>query len=209
MDNNKEVNTTTFTDKLRGWFRWLIEPLAKLFNRLGIHPNLMTLLGLLGTVFGSALVANGWLTWGGLVILVTVPIDALDGTMARLRGEASDWGAFVDSVSDRYSELAIYFGLLVYYLYRQDQLACALVFIAAAGTVLVSYTKARAEGLKLNANVGLLTRAERYLVIAPALVFHIPLIAIWIIAILANFTAIQRIMHVRHDAKRRKSYIQE
>jgi CDP-diacylglycerol---glycerol-3-phosphate 3-phosphatidyltransferase len=209
LDKSTGIEKITFTDRLRKWFKWLLDPLAKFFNRLGIHPNIMTLLGLSGTILGAVLVAQGQLTWGGLLILFTVPIDALDGTMARMRGEASDWGAFVDSVSDRYSELAIYFGLLVYYLNRHEQLICALVFLAAAGTVLVSYTKARADSLKLNANVGLLTRAERYLVLAPALVFRIPLIAIWIIAVLANFTALQRIMHVRQDALRRKSRQQE
>jgi CDP-diacylglycerol---glycerol-3-phosphate 3-phosphatidyltransferase len=193
----------TFTDRLRSWFKWLLDPLGRFFNRLGIHPNIMTLLGLFGTIFGAVLVARGLLTWGGVVILFTVPIDALDGTMARMRGEATDWGAFVDSVSDRYSELAIFCGLLVYYLNRNEPVVCMLVFLAAAGTVLVSYTKARADSLKLDANVGLLTRAERYLVLAPCLVFQIPLVAVWIIAILANFTAIQRIIHVRQEAHRK------
>jgi CDP-diacylglycerol--glycerol-3-phosphate 3-phosphatidyltransferase len=148
------------------------------------------------------MVARGYLTWGGILVLITVPFDALDGTMARLRGEASDWGAFVDSVADRYSELLVYLGLLIYYLNQGDKLACALVYLAAAGTVLVSYTKAKAESLRFDANVGLLTRAERYLVLAPALVFKIPIIALWILAILANFTALQRILRVRHQAYR-------
>jgi CDP-diacylglycerol--glycerol-3-phosphate 3-phosphatidyltransferase len=203
------VKRITFTDRLRAWFKWLLDPLAKFFNHLGIHPNVMTLLGLLGTVLGATLVARGQMTWGGLVILFTVPIDALDGTMARQRGEATDWGAFVDSVSDRYSELAIFFGLLIYYLNLHNQSACVLVFLAASGTVLVSYSKARADSLKLDANVGLLTRAERYLVLAPALVLQIPIIAIWIIAILANFTALQRIIHVRQDTIRQKSSKEE
>ena len=77
-----------------------------------------------------------------------------------------------------------------------------LVYLAAAGTVLVSYTKAKAESLEFDANVGLLTRAERYLVLAPALVLNRPIIALWILAILANFTALQRILRVRHQAYR-------
>ena len=189
----------TFTDRLRIWFKWLLDPLGAFFNRLGIHPNAMTMAGLFGTTLGAALIAYGQLTWGGLLILLTVPFDALDGTMARLRNEATDWGAFVDSVSDRYSELVTYLGLLVYFLNRGDKLTCALIFVAASGTVLVSYTKARAQTLNFDANVGLLTRAERYLVLAPALVFRIPVVAIWILAVLTHFTALQRIMRVRQQ----------
>jgi CDP-diacylglycerol---glycerol-3-phosphate 3-phosphatidyltransferase len=199
LDKAIDKQHITFTDRLRAWFKWLLDPLGAFFNRLGIHPNMMTLMGLFGTTLGAALVAKGELTWGGLLILFTVPFDALDGTMARLRNEATDWGAFVDSVADRYSELATYLGLLVYFLNRGDKLMCALVFVAASGTVLVSYTKARAQTLNFDANVGLLTRAERYLVLAPALVFRIPVVAIWILAILTNFTALQRILRVRQQ----------
>ncbi|MFH1907767.1 MAG: CDP-alcohol phosphatidyltransferase family protein [Chloroflexota bacterium] len=200
MEQSIEKKRMSFSDYLRLWFKWLLDPLAVFFNRLGIHPNVMTLLGLFGTTIGALLIAKGSLTWGGIFILFTVPFDALDGTMARLRGEASNWGAFVDSVTDRYSELFVYAGLLIYYLNQGDKLACTLVYLAAAGTVLVSYTKAKADSLNFDANVGLLTRAERYLVLAPLLVLNMPIIALWILAILANFTALQRIMRVRHQA---------
>jgi len=196
-----EKKRMSFSDLLRKWFKWLLDPLGKFFNRLGIHPNLMTLLGLAGTAIGAYFIARGSLVLGGILVLVTVPFDALDGTMARLRGEASDWGAFVDSVSDRYSELLVYLGLLIYYLNQGDEIACALVYLAAAGTVLVSYTKAKAESLRFDANVGLLTRAERYLILAPSLVLKIPIVALWILAIMANFTALQRILRVRHQAR--------
>jgi CDP-diacylglycerol--glycerol-3-phosphate 3-phosphatidyltransferase len=129
------------------------------------------------------------------------PVDALDGTMARLRGEASDWGAFVDSVSDRYSELIIYGGLLYHFLALGETTGGMLTFAAAAGSVLVSYVRARAEGLGYDAKVGLLTRAERYLVLAPALVFNQVTLGLAILAIFANFTALQRIWYVRKYAK--------
>jgi len=198
--NRKQL---TFTDRLRAWFKWLLDPLGTFFNRIGIHPILMTLMGFIGTAAGALLLALGHMTWGGLLILFTVPFDALDGTMARLRHEATDWGAFVDSVTDRYSELVIYLGLLIYYLNHANKIACALVFLSAAGTMLVPYTKAKADALKIDANVGLLTRAERYLVLAPCLVFGIPMVALWVLAVLTNFTALQRIMHVRQEARRR------
>jgi CDP-diacylglycerol--glycerol-3-phosphate 3-phosphatidyltransferase len=192
MSSNK-----TFTDYLRLWFKWVLDPLGAFFNRLGITPNMMTVLGLLGNAFGAYYLAMGHMLTGGLLVLLMTPIDALDGTMARLRGEPSDFGAFVDSVSDRYSELIIYAGLLYHFLNTSDRLGGMLVFGAAAGSVLVSYVKARAEGLGYGAKVGILTRVERYLVLAPSLVFNQLYIGLGIIAIFANITAIQRIWFVR------------
>src|SRR5215211_4778032 len=140
---------------------------------------------------------------GAILVLLMTPIDALDGTMARLRGESSDFGAFVDSVTDRYSELIIYGGLLYHYLDLGEPLGGLLVFGAAAGSVLVSYVKARAEGLGYEAKVGLLTRVERYIVLAPSLVFNQLYIGLGIIAVFANITAIQRIWHVRNQAHKK------
>jgi CDP-diacylglycerol--glycerol-3-phosphate 3-phosphatidyltransferase len=120
--------------------------------------------------------------------------------MARLRGEASDWGAFVDSVSDRYSELLVLGGLLYHFSYTDQHLLGMVTFAAAAGSVLVSYVKARAEAQSFSAKEGLLTRAERYIVLGPSLLFNVPAIGVWIVAILANVTALQRILVVRAQA---------
>jgi CDP-diacylglycerol--glycerol-3-phosphate 3-phosphatidyltransferase len=193
----------TLTDYLRLWFKWFLDPLGGFFNRLGLTPNMMTMLGLLGNTVGAYYLARGEMLTGGLLVLLMTPIDALDGTMARLRGESGDFGAFVDSVSDRYSELIIYGGLLYYFLSLGEPLGGLLVFGAAAGSVLVSYVKARAEGLGYEAKVGLLTRVERYLVLAPSLVFNQLYIGLGIIAVLANFTALQRIWYVRGQAHRK------
>jgi len=190
----------TFTDYLRLWFKWFLDPVGGFFNRLGITPNMMTMLGLLGNSVGAYFLARGEMLTGGLFVLLMTPIDALDGTMARLRGESSDFGAFVDSVSDRYSELIIYGGLLYYFFSESNPLGGLLVFVAAAGSVMVSYVKARAEGLGYEAKVGLLTRVERYLVLAPSLVFNQLFIGLVIIAVFANITALQRIWHVRSQA---------
>jgi CDP-diacylglycerol---glycerol-3-phosphate 3-phosphatidyltransferase len=192
MSSNK-----TLTDYLRLWFKWVLDPLGVFFNRLGVTPNMMTMLGLLGNSVGAYFLAQGDMLTGGILVLLMTPIDALDGTMARLRGESSDFGAFVDSVSDRYSELIIYGGLLYHFLDKGERLGGILVFVAAAGSVLVSYVKARAEGLGYGAKVGILTRVERYLVLAPSLVFNLPYIGLAIIAVFANVTAVQRIWFVR------------
>lgn len=199
MEKTVERMTTrkTFTDYLRLWFKWVLDPLGRLFLRLGLTPNMVTMLGLTGNSVGAYFLARGDLLTGGILVAVMTPIDALDGTMARLRGEASDWGAYVDSVSDRYAELIIYGGLLYHFLSSGDVTGGMLTFGAAAGSVLVSYVKARAEGLGYEAKVGLLTRAERYLVLAPALVFNFVYVGLGVLALFANLTALQRIWHVR------------
>jgi CDP-diacylglycerol--glycerol-3-phosphate 3-phosphatidyltransferase len=193
----------TFTDYLRLWFKWVLDPLGRFFNGLGLTPNMMTVIGMLGNTVGAYYLARGDMLTGGLCVLLMTPIDALDGTMARLRGEPGDFGAFVDSVSDRYSELIIYGGLLFFFLDSGEPLGGMLTFGAAAGSVLVSYVKARAEGLGYGAKVGLLTRVERYLVLAPSLLFNKLYIGLAIIAIFANVTALQRIWHVRAQAHER------
>jgi CDP-diacylglycerol--glycerol-3-phosphate 3-phosphatidyltransferase len=190
----------TFTDYLRLWFKWVLDPLGGFLNRLGLTPNMVTGLGLLGNTVGAFYLARGEMLTGGLWIALMTPVDALDGTMARLRGESSDFGAFVDSVSDRYSELIIYGGLLYHFLVRGEPLGGMLTFGAAAGSVLVSYVKARAEGLGYEAKVGLLTRAERYLVLAPSLIFNQLNIGLGILAVFANITALQRVWYVRKHA---------
>jgi CDP-diacylglycerol--glycerol-3-phosphate 3-phosphatidyltransferase len=199
MEKTVETMTTrkTFTDYLRLWFKWVLDPLGRLFLRLGLTPNMVTMLGLLGNTVGAYFLARGDYLSGGILVAVMTPIDALDGTMARLRGDASDWGAYVDSVSDRYAELIIFGGLLYHFLTTGDVKGGMLTFGAAAGSVLVSYVKARAEGLGYEARVGMLTRAERYLVLAPALILNFVYLGLGILAVFANLTALQRIWHVR------------
>ena len=190
----------TFTDRLRVNFKPILDPIAGFLNRLGLTPITVTLLGVLGSTIAAFFVARGQITIGGIVMLLAWPIDALDGTMARLRGEASDWGAFVDSVSDRYSELIILGALLYYFAVHGQDIHVLATYAAAAGSVLVSYVKARAEAQSFSAREGLLTRAERYLILGPSLLFNIPAVGVWIVAILANITALQRIWFVRAQA---------
>ncbi len=209
MTQPSEQKKMTFADKMRLWFRWYLNPIAGFFNRLGIRPNTVTMFGLMGTIGSAVLIALGHMTWAGILLLVMGPVDAMDGALARLRNEASDWGAFVDAVTDRYSELFLFLGFLLYYMLQANASGVILAYLAAAGSVLVSYVKARADASKLDANVGLLTRVERYIVLIPGLIFNLPLPVLIIIAILANFTALQRILRVRRDAYRRLSQSQE
>lgn len=187
----------TFTDRLRKIFKGVLDSIGGFLNRLGLMPNTITLLGLAGTTVGAYFLSQGKMTTGAIVLLAFVLVDAFDGTMARLRGEPSDFGGFVDSVSDRYAELITFGGLLYYFLTIDHYVGVMISFAAAAGSVLVSYVKARAEGLGFTAKVGMLTRVERYLVLIPLLVFNQPFLAVAIIAALGNITALQRILHVR------------
>jgi CDP-diacylglycerol--glycerol-3-phosphate 3-phosphatidyltransferase len=199
----------TFSDKLRIIFKGILDPIGAFLNRTGLTPNTITLLGLAGTTVGAYLLSQGRMTLGAIVIFLFVVVDAFDGTMARLRGEPSDFGAFVDSVSDRYAEFITFGGLLYYFLTQENALGVMMTFAATAGSVLVSYVKARAEGLNFTAKVGILSRVERYIVLIPLLLFNQPLAAVAIIAVLGNFTALQRIVHVRVQGHERMRKVRE
>ncbi len=205
MDHVSEKrNSLTFTEMMRSRFGSILDPVGVFFNRLGLTPNAMTVLGLVGNTVGAYLLSQGHMTFGGILILAMGPVDALDGTMARLRGESTEFGAFVDSVTDRYSELVIFGGLLYYFIQQGDWLGGMVTFAASGGAVLVSYVRARASSLGYDTKVGLLTRLERYLVLAPSLVLNIPMLGLWIIAIFANLTALQRILDVRRQTRDRR-----
>jgi CDP-diacylglycerol--glycerol-3-phosphate 3-phosphatidyltransferase len=193
----------TFTDRLRISFAWLVDPIVEFLFKLGAHANHITVLGLLGITLGAYFASQGNFTWAGVMVLVMTPFDALDGALARRRGEPQEFGAFVDSVSDRYSELVVYGGLIWWASGQRDLALTMASYLAAFGSVLVSYIRARAQSVGLEAKVGLLSRVERYLVLGPALLFSVPLIGASIIAIGANLTALQRIAHVRAVSRKK------
>lgn len=186
---------------LRKIFKNTLETIGSWLNGIGITPNFITITGVIGNMVAAVLIAVGHLTWGGIIAMLMGPMDAIDGIMARLRNEPSKYGAFIDSVSDRYSELILLAGLLVYFVRGNFWIGILLVYFAAMGSVLVSYVRARAESLGYNAKVGILTRVERYLVIIPGIIAGKPEISLGIVAILANFTALQRFFFVRKQAR--------
>jgi CDP-diacylglycerol--glycerol-3-phosphate 3-phosphatidyltransferase len=187
----------TFTDLVRKRFQGVLERPAIFLNRMGVMPNTVTIFGLVGNTVAAYFLARGQITLGGIMVLIMGPVDALDGTMARLRGEPTAFGAFVDSVTDRYSELVIYAGLLFYFLQQDAWFPVFLVYLAAAGSILVSYVRARAQSVGKDTRVGILSRMERYMVMAPSLIFNIPLVGLGILAVFTNITAVQRIIDVR------------
>lgn len=182
---------------LRRVFKNVIDPIARGLLRIGITPNTITAIGFLLSTVAAVFASQGKFTIAGLILLIAAPLDVVDGSMARLIGIPTQYGSLIDSVTDRYSELVVFGGMMFYFINTQNTLAAMLVYIAAAGSVLVSYVKARAEGLNLSAKVGLLTRVERLIILIICLIFNIPTVALWIIAVLANYTAIQRLLYVR------------
>lgn len=153
----------------------VLNPLIKLMIKLGITPNMITFLGFGLNIAAAIIFVAGaeasertdhrYVAWGGLVILLAGLMDMVDGRLARIGGMANPYGALFDSVLDRYSEMVMFLGIC-YYLVSQDYFFSSLfAFIAMIGSIMVSYTRARAEGLGVNCSVGLMQRPERILII--------------------------------------------
>ncbi len=197
---------TMLTEWARKSFRWLVEPLAKALAAMGLTPNGLTFLGLLLNIGAAYLLYLGEFFWGGLAVAFANAFDALDGALARQTGKVSAFGAFWDSTIDRYSEASLYFGLMAHYLFRDQPHLVLLAFTAAVGSLLVSYTRARAEGIGVECKEGLLTRVERTLLLILFLVIQRVDIGLWVLAFLAHLTAWQRIYTVwRKTASGRQS----
>ncbi len=193
----KEEQPKTFTDYLRKVFKHILDPVAGWLVKIGLHPNVVTVIGLIGHFAAAVLIVFGRVPLGGLVTLIMAPIDAVDGTMARIRGEPTAFGAFVDSVTDRYSEILLFGSLLIYFGIQENFTGVILAFLAVTGSMMVSYARTKAESLGFDSKIGLLSRVERYLILIPCLIFNIPIVALWVLAIFTHITALQRVFYVR------------
>jgi CDP-diacylglycerol--glycerol-3-phosphate 3-phosphatidyltransferase len=156
----------------------------------------VTLTGSLLNLGVAWVLAHGYLRIGGVLVPLVSLFDALDGTLARLMERRSRFGAFLDSTMDRFSEAILYLGLLFYYTRYGARQEIILIYATIVGSLMVSYARARAEGLGLDCRVGLLTRLERIVILTAALILDQMSIALWVLAILTNFTALQRMYHV-------------
>lgn len=174
----------------------LLRPLIGLLSRSRIDPNLLTIFGLLLNIAVGAVLAAGELRIGGVLVLVAGLFDMLDGAVARATGRTTTFGAFLDSTLDRYSEAAILGGLLIAQLQGAAFAEPILIYIAIVGSMMVSYARARAEGLGLRGESGWLARPERLILLAVGLMLGLTTLVLWILAVLTNLTAIQRILFV-------------
>jgi CDP-diacylglycerol---glycerol-3-phosphate 3-phosphatidyltransferase len=193
-----------FTARFQGWVRAAARRLVPVLRSLGLTPNALTMLGLVVCAGSAVLVALGFLTLGGVVLLLASGFDILDGAVARVTGRMHRYGAFLDSTTDRYAECFTYIALLYYFLlHTHSTIEPMLVTVALTGSLLVSYVRARAQSLGFAADGGLLARPERVVITVIGLVFPPALFwALWTLAVLTNFTAVQRIWIVWQQARR-------
>ncbi|KPK95744.1 hypothetical protein AMJ80_03850 [bacterium SM23_31] len=191
-------------ESMRTWYLNLITPVIKFFIRLEIHPNHFTTLGLIIQLFTIYFLATGKFIIGGILILIAGTCDIIDGQVARERGIGTKFGALYDSALDRYAEFAMFFGIGYFFIKHEYYFSSIVTFIALGGSLMTSYIRARSEALNFDCRVGIVQRAERVVYIGFASILSgisaikpYPLIIVLIIiAIMANYTAFQRIMHI-------------
>jgi phosphatidylglycerophosphate synthase len=181
--------------------RLLADPVARLLARLGIDPNHVTVLGVILNIGVACLVVRGQLLVASAMLVFAGTFDLLDGALARIKGGGTSFGAILDSVCDRLSEALVFFGVLALALERGDNILAVLTFSGFAGSVLVSYIRARSEGLGVAGDVGLATRPERIVILAAGFVFDQLAITMAIIVALTFVTVLQRMLHAWKSLK--------
>lgn len=190
--------------QIRGYMLGVGRRLAK----LGLSPNLLTVVGLLLNAAVAVVIGIGHPQLGGILLLVASAFDMLDGAVARATDSVTRFGGFLDSTLDRYSEVVIFAGLLVYLLGTPDaEIGSLLIFISVTGSLLISYARARAESAGYGASVGLVARPERVILLAICLLIGQPLWALWILAVTTHLTAITRVLHVWRMSQRERPSI--
>jgi CDP-diacylglycerol--glycerol-3-phosphate 3-phosphatidyltransferase len=162
----------------------------------------LTFLGLLINIWAAWLFARGSFTWAGVVVIGAGLFDMVDGRLARATDQVTRFGGFFDSVIDRYSDLALYFGLLVYYASINRFFYIVLTAIVMTGSVMISYTRARAENAIPRCKVGFLERPERVVLIILGALLDRMAAVLWVIAVLSNLTVIHRMIYTFHEARR-------
>jgi len=202
MTSDQRLTTTTEVSLLskiaRQRAQSLLNAIARGLNALGLTPNILTIIGFLAMCGVGVVLAFGYFALGGVLIVFAGIFDALDGTLARLTDRVTKFGAFLDSTTDRFAEGALYLGIMYWYLERGMTFVAYLVFLTLLGSLMVSYARARAEGIGVEMREGLMTRFERIALLVIGLLLtaffgDAPiLIVLGILAIFTNVTAVQR-----------------
>lgn len=210
-----------YRDYLQKLIYTLINPIIKGMIKMGITPNMVTTIGFIGNVVAAFLFIHAsqltplsmgfsWIGWGGAILLFSGLFDMMDGRLARLGNMSTTFGAFWDSTLDRYSELFSLFGITLYLMTVSGIWAGVITFLALVGSIMVSYVRARAEGLGIECKVGLMQRPERVVVTALAAIITGMTSSLWwliggmaLIAVLANITAFWRMAHCYKQLKDR------
>ena len=188
-------NRRLLPQKLQDRFIQHLAPLVRLFSRWGLSPNSFTAAGVIITTIGAISFVMGYIRMAGIFILLGGFCDTVDGLLARMTGKDSRFGALFDSTVDRYAEFIMFFGIATYFSYIDDFKTAAGTLLALCGSFMVSYARARSESLGFEAKIGLMQRPERVVLIGLGAIVHIYALklAIWLVAVFANYTAMQRI----------------
>lgn len=187
---------TTLTSVARHYSSGLTTRVGQGLWALGIHPDLVTLVGLALVAAAAYAASQGEFFWAAVIMLIGTPLDAVDGAVARAMHRDDKFGALWDSTLDRYSDGFIFMGLAVYYSGKGDQTAVLLAMLALLGSLMVSYVRARAGGLKVDCEVGLFTRMERIVIIMVMLALGWVKLGLWVLAIGTHLTVAHRVWHV-------------
>ena len=179
--------------------------LVDVLGRTGLTPNALTLTGCAMSMAASAVIAFDYLLVGGLLVLVSGAFDLFDGPLARAKGKATKFGAILDSTCDRLGEAAVLLGILIVYINNGSIVEPILAYTTLVGSVLVSYVRARAEGLGIKCEVGIFTRAERVILVALGLMLapwvdKAMVVILGLLTALTFITVLQRLIHVRRKA---------
>src|SRR3954464_1584444 len=191
----------TLTGGIGSGSKWLLDRIVALLAATGVNPNFLTFLGLVVNFGAAALFAIGHFFTGALVIFFAGFLDMLDGQVARREGRVTAFGAFFDSTLDRYSDMALYMGLLVYYAVNARASYVILAAVATAGSVMVSYARARAESLIPTCKVGFMERPERLVLLIIGGVFNRMGPVLWVIAVVSTITVIHRIVYTWQETR--------
>jgi len=191
------------TGKIGDTLGRVLDAIVRGFAASGVNPNFLTFIGFGINVLAAYLFAYGYFHWAGATIILAGIFDMADGRVARLAGRVTPFGGFYDSVMDRYSDLSLLIGLLIYYGRINRFFYVSLVAVAMIGSVMVSYSRARAENVIPSCKVGFLERPERVVLIIIGALFDRMAPVIWLIAVLSNVTVIHRIIYTRQEARKR------
>ena len=187
----------TFTDNMRVWTRFIIDPVVTFLARYRLSPDLFTVLGMLAHFLLAWLIAIGEFRWAGIAMLILAPLDAIDGALARKLGrKQGGFGAFLDSTLDRLAEIILFGGFITYYMVQDNPEMLAIAYIAVTGSLMVSYARSKAESLGFDSKIGIASRVERYFFMIVMLVLNRPDIALFVLAVLTYLTLAQRMYHV-------------
>ncbi len=195
----------TLSDRARYYTSGLTSRLGHALWQKGIHPDWLTAAGLVTVALAGLVASQGHFFWAGVIVILGSPLDALDGAVARAMQRKGRFGAFFDSTLDRYADGFLFMGLAYYFSEHGNQTGVLLGILALMGSLLVSYTRARAEGLDLDCKVGLFTRMERIAVLLIMLLTGWVIPGLWIMVIGTHVTVLQRMVYVYQQLKKRES----